>query len=158
MKKILSFVLAASMVCLGFTACSDSSDSNNTALILMSQQKSGVQDPYSSCYGIYKGTMTVTMGGNPITQEVNYEISADKLSDKAGKYGDYTKILWLTNSDGKIVVAGQSDSTFTKKGELSTENYTSASSCYIVFKGDGTAVYTVPAMAAMGGVATITKE
>ena len=107
----------------------------------------------SAYYGSYKGSMTV----NGVAQEVSFTVSADSFALTSGHPATYTKVLWLTNDDGNIVVAAQSDSTNTKNGDLSTGNYTTAASNYVVFGTDGTATYTVPAMAAMGGTASVTN-
>lgn len=147
MKKILSLVCALAFVVVGLLGCSTGDDDNNVS-----------KNEYAVYYGNYTGTMKVTMGSNTITQDVNYNVAENVLTDNAGKYGAYNKVLWFKNAEGKAVVAGQSDSTFEKKGALTVENATTSSSCYIVFNGDGTATYTVPAMAAMGGVAVITKQ
>ncbi len=98
------------------------------------------QVDYSSYYGTFEGTV--------MNQSVTLTVSESSV-DQGGNYGAYTKVLWLTDSDGKAVVAAQSDSTNTNKGDLTAENYTTASSCYIVFGTDGSATYYVPAMATM---------
>lgn len=111
----------------------------------------------TDCYGTWSGTMTVKMGNNPpTTQSLSIKVAKDSV-DSGGNYGAYTKVLWGKNADNKYFVAAQSDSTNTKNGNLTLENYTTAASCIIVFNGDGTATYSVPAMAAMGGTATLTK-
>ncbi|MCR5123632.1 MAG: hypothetical protein K6B43_00355 [Treponema sp.] len=104
------------------------------------ENQSQVEYGYSSYYGTFEGTV--------MNQSVTLTVSESSV-DQGGNYGAYTKVLWLTDSDGKAVVAAQSDSTNTKNGDLTEENYTTASSCYIVFGTDGLATYYVPAMATM---------
>ncbi|MBR1614599.1 MAG: hypothetical protein IJ673_03870 [Treponema sp.] len=128
LKKFLFALTALSVISFGFVSCSNEDDEESTAV------------DYSSYYGSYEGTV--------MNQSVTLTISETSV-DQGGSYGAYTKVLWLTDSDGKAVVAAQSDSTNTTKGDLTAENYTTASSCYIVFGTDDTATYYVPAMATM---------
>lgn len=97
------------------------------------------------------------MGGKTIPSPLSITVAKDSV-DCGGNYGTYTKVLWGKNAESKNFVAAQSDSTNTKNGDLTLENYPTAASCIIVFNGDNTATYTVPAMAAMGGTTTITKQ
>lgn len=108
-------------------------------------------------YGTYTGSMTVTMGGKETTTPLSITVAKDSVN-LGERYGEYTKVLWLKDSEGKTVQAAQSDSTNSKKGDLTAENYTTASSDYIAFNNDGTAVITMPAMAKMGGTANLTKS
>ena len=133
--------MAIATISLGFVSCSDDEDDDEVS--------------YEKYYGTYTGTMSVTYGGNTTETPVSITVSETSV-DQGGNYGAYTKVLWLTNSDGNAVVAAQSDSTNTKNGDLTADNYTTASSCYITF-GD-TVTYVVPVMASMGGTATLTKS
>lgn len=147
MLKLKKFLLALMITCVavtGFVSCSNDDDEEE-------------KDVYESCYGTYTGTMNVTMGGNTTSSPLSITVAKESV-DCGGNYGTYTKVLWGKNAESKIFVAAQSDSTNTSKGDLTSENYTTAASCIIVFNGDNTATYTVPAMAAMGGTATITKQ
>lgn len=108
-------------------------------------------------YGTYTGSMTVTMGGKETTTPLSITVAKDSVN-LGEHYGEYTKVLWLKDSEGKTVQAAQSDKTNTKNGDLTAENYTTASSDYIAFNNDGTAVITMPAMAKMGGTANLTKS
>lgn len=108
-------------------------------------------------YGTYTGSMTVTMGGKETTTPLSITVAKDSVN-LGERYGEYTKVLWLKDSEGKTVQAAQSDKTNSSKGDLTAENYTTASSDYIAFNNDGTAVITMPAMAAMGGTANLTKS
>nr|MBP3280886.1 hypothetical protein [Treponema sp.] len=151
--------MAFCAISFGFVSCSnDSDDEESTAIENSSTSTQGensssssqedvdeTEQPqskvdYSSYYGSYEGTV--------MNQSVTLTVSESSI-DQGGNYGAYTKVLWLTDSDGKAVVAAQSDSTNTKNGDLTAENYTTASSCYIVFGTDGSATYYVPAMATM---------
>lgn len=154
MKKILSFVLAATLLALGFSSCSESSDDNNTALLLATGTSSSSASAY---YGTYYGTMSVTYNGTTTTRTLTIEVAADSVNC-GGSYGTYTKVLWLKDSNGKYVQASQSDTKNASAGDLTEDNYTTASSCYITFETDGTATYVVPAMASMGGTSTITNR
>lgn len=147
MLKLKKFLLALMITCVavtGFVSCSNDDDEEE-------------KDVYESCYGTYTGTLTVTMNGNTIPSPLSITVAKDSV-DCGGNYGTYTKVLWGKNAESKKFVAAQSDSTNTKNGDLTLENYSTAASCIIVFNGDNTATYTVPAMAAMGGTATITKQ
>lgn len=108
-------------------------------------------------YGTYTGSMTVTMGEKETTTPLSITVAKDSVN-LGERYGEYTKVLWLKDSEGKTVQAAQSDKTNTSKGDLTAENYTTASSDYIAFNNDGTAVITMPPMAAMGGTANLTKS
>lgn len=108
-------------------------------------------------YGTYTGSMTVTMGGKETTTPLSITVAKDSVN-LGERYGKYTKVLWLKDSEGKTVQAAQSEKTNTQNGDLTAENYTTASSDYIAFNNDGTAVITMPAMAKMGGTATLTKS
>lgn len=126
----------------GFVSCSNDSDDEEDTVSTQKTDEQQSQDvvDYSSYYGTFEGTV--------MNQSVTLTVSESSV-DQGGNYGAYTKVLWLTDSDGKALVAAQSDSTNTKNGDLTAENYTTASSCYIVFGTDGTATYYVPAMATM---------
>ncbi|MCR5495690.1 MAG: hypothetical protein K6F15_08645 [Treponema sp.] len=161
MKKILSFVLAATLLALGFSSCSESSDDNNTALLLAAASNRSVQivadvveaSEAASFYGTYYGIMTVMT----TTKTMTIVVAADSVNCGAG-YGTYTKVLWLKDSNGNYIQASQSDSKNASAGDLTKDNFTSASSCYIIFANNGTATYVVPAMAVMGGSVTITNR
>ncbi|MCR5725465.1 MAG: hypothetical protein K6G80_10310 [Treponema sp.] len=133
-KAFLGFVVLC-VIGFGFVSCANDDDSSDTT-----GNQSQVEDGYSSYYGTFEGTV--------MNQSVTLTVSESSV-DQGGNYGAYTKVLWLTDSDGKAVVAAQSNSTNTKNGDLTSENYTTASSCYIVFGNDDTATYYVPAMATM---------
>lgn len=157
LKKIFLAMMVAAFAVTGFVSCSndDDDDAALTAyLISQSQNKATVVEAQTDLYGTYTGTMNVTIGGKTTSTPATIKISADGI-DQGNNYGAYTKVLWLKNTDGKYVIAAQSDSTNTKNGDLTVDNFTTASSCYVVF-GD-TITYTVPAMAAMGGTCTLTK-
>lgn len=139
----------------GFVSCSNDSDDEESTVSTQKTDEQQSQDDeestteqqsqvesfeYSSYCGTYEGTV--------MNQSVTLTVSESSV-DQGGNYGAYTKVLWLTDSDGKAVLAAQSDSTNTKNGDLTVENYTTASSCYIVFGTDGSATYYVPAMATM---------
>lgn len=102
--------------------------------------------------GKYTGSMTV-MGTE---SAVSLTIAEGSFTLNSGHPATYTKILWLKDADGNSVVAAQSDSTNEKNGDLNVENYTTASSNYIVF-GTDAITYYVPAMEKMGGTCTLTK-
>ena len=159
LKKAFLGFMALCAISFGFVSCSnDSDDEESTATENSSTSTQGensssssqedvdeTEQPqskvdYSSYYGTFEGTV--------MNQSVTLTVSESSVN-QGGNYGAYTKVLWLTDSDGKAVVAAQSDSTNTKKGDLTAENYTTASSCYIVFGTDGSATYYVPAMATM---------
>ena len=147
LKKLFMAALAATLVLGGvLTSCSDDDDDDEFS--------------QSDCYGTYTGTLVglVTLPNGTtkdISQDCTITVAEDSVS-QGENYGAYTKVLWLKNGDSKFVVAAQSDSTNTKNGDLTTDNYTTAASCYIVFNGDGTAVYTVPSM--NNASANITKQ
>lgn len=124
----------------------------NTSMTLTKQLPYTVA-AQTDLFGTYTGSMTVM--GN--ASEVSLTIADGKFTLNSGHPETYTKILWLKNTDGNCVVAAQSDSTNTKNGDLTVDNYTTASSNYIVF-GTDTITYYVPAMAAMGGTCTLTKS
>lgn len=147
-KKVLFLAAVFTAISFGFISCANDDDDDD--------EQTPASD-YSAYYGTYTGTMSVTYGGSTTETSVSITVAEESV-DQGGNYGAYTHVLWLTNSDGKAVVAAQSDSTNTSKGDLTEENYTTVSSCYITFNGDNTATYIVPAMAAMGGTATITKS
>ena len=153
--------MALCAISFGFVSCSNDSDDEEETVSTQktdaqqsqdenssSQSQENVDETkqpqsqvdYSSYYGTFEGTV--------MNQSVTLTVSESSVN-QGGNYGAYTKVLWLTDSDGKAVVAAQSDSTNTKKGDLTEENYTTASSCYIVFGTDGSATYYVPAMATM---------
>ncbi len=159
LKKAFLGFMAVCAIGFGFVSCSNDSDDEESSATensststqgenSSSQSQEDVDETeqpqskvdYSSYYGSYEGTV--------MNQSVTLTVSESSV-DQGGNYGAYTKVLWLTDSDGKAVVAAQSDSTNTKKGDLTAENYTTASSCYIVFGTDGSATYYVPAMATM---------
>ncbi len=127
-KKSIIVIMTLFAVGFGFVSCSNNVDDG----------LDNVDEVYSSYYGIFEGSV--------MKQEVTLTISKSSV-DQGGNYGAYTKVLWLTDSDGNAVVAAQSDSTNTKNGDLTEDNYTTAASCYIVFGTDGLATYYVPAMA-----------
>lgn len=129
-KKSIIVMMTLFAVGFGFVSCSNNVDDG----------VNNVDEDYSSYYGTFEGSV--------MNQEVTLTISKSSV-DQGGNYGAYTKVLWLTDSDGKAVVAAQSDSTNTKNGDLTEENYTTAASCYIVFGSDSSATYYVPAMATM---------
>lgn len=129
-KKSIIVMMTLFAVGFGFVSCSNNVDDG----------LNNVDEDYSSYYGTFEGSV--------MNQEVTLTISKSSV-DQGGNYGAYTKVLWLTDSDGKAVVAAQSDSTNTKNGDLTEENYTTAASCYIVFGSDSSATYYVPAMATM---------
>ena len=104
------------------------------------QQGQQTVTDYSPYYGTFEGAV--------MKQTVTLTVSEASV-DQGGNYGAYTKVLWLTDSNNKAVIAAQNDSTNTKNGDLTVENYTTASSCYIVFESEGKAAYFVPAMAKM---------
>lgn len=128
LKKSFLILSALCALSFGFVSCSNDDDEESTTV------------DYSSYYGTFEGTV--------MNQSVTLTVSESSV-DQGGNYGAYTKVLWLTDSDGKAVVAAQSDSTNTKNGDLTKENYTTASSCYIVFGSAGSSTYYVPAMAKM---------
>lgn len=128
LKKFFLSMMAFAAISLGFVSCSNDDDEESTAV------------DYSSYYGTYEGTV--------MNKSVTLTVSESSV-DQGGNYGAYTKVLWLTDSDGKAVVAAQSDSTNTENGDLTAENYTTASSCYIVFGNGDNATYYVPKMATM---------
>ena len=154
LKKAFLGFMAVCAIGFGFVSCSSDSDDEESTVSTQktdeqqsqddeestTEQQSQIDALYSSYYGSYEGTV--------MNQSVTLTVSEASV-DQGGNYGAYTKVLWLTDSDGKAVVAAQSDSTNTKKGDLTEENYTTASSCYIVFGTDGSATYYVPAMATM---------
>ena len=154
LKKAFLGFMALCAIGFGFVSCSNDSDDEESTVSTQktdeqqsqddeestTEQQSQIDALYSSYYGSYEGTV--------MNQSVTLTVSESSV-DQGGNYGAYTKVLWLTDSDGKAVVAAQSDSTNTKKGDLTAENYTTASSCYIVFGTDGSATYYVPAMATM---------
>ena len=142
-KKFFLSLMAVAAISLGFVSCSNDDDDDDDEV------------SYEKYYGTYTGTMSVTYGGKTTETPVSITVSATSV-DQGGNYGAYTNVLWLTNSDGYAVVAAQSDSTNTKNGDLTADNYTTASSCYITF--GNTVTYVVPAMASMGGTVTLTKS
>ncbi|MBR1715819.1 MAG: hypothetical protein IJ717_12865 [Treponema sp.] len=142
LKKAFLGFMALCAIGFGFVSCSNDSDDEEDTVSTQKTDEQQSQDvvDYSSYYGTFEGTV--------MNQSVTLTVSESSV-DQGGNYGAYTKVLWLTDSDGKALVAAQSDSTNTKNGDLTAENYTTASSCYIVFGTDGTATYYVPAMATM---------
>ncbi len=140
LKKFLLTMTALSVISFGFVSCSNDSDDEEETVSTPKTDEQQSQVDYSSYYGTFEGTV--------MNQSVTLTVSESSV-DQGRNYGVYTKVLWLTDSDGKAVVAAQSDSTNTNKGDLTAENYTTASSCYIVFGTDGSATYYVPAMATM---------
>ena len=145
-KWLLALMMSAIVLGGVFTSCKNDDDDDDVVI-----------DAYASYYGTYTGSMEVTFNGRTTTSDLSIVV-AKKSVNLGGRYGEYTKVLWFKNSDGKAVQAAQSDDTNTDKGDLTADNYTTASSDYIVFNGDGTATYYVPAMAAMGGTAALTKQ
>lgn len=138
MLKLKKFLLALMITCVavtGFVSCSNDDDEEE-------------KDVYESCYGTYTGTFM----NKPITV-----IVAKDSVDQGEPYGTYTKVLWGKNAEGKNFVAAQSNK---KNDDLTLESYTDAASSIVVFNGDNTATYTVPAMVKMGMAepATITKQ
>lgn len=126
--------MALCAISFGFVSCATGDDDSSDT----TGQQSQVD--YSSYYGTFEGTV--------MNKSVTLTVSESSV-DQGGNYGAYTKVLWLTDSDGKAVVAAQSDSTNTENGDLTAENYTTASSCYIVFGNGDNATYYVPKMATM---------
>lgn len=138
LKKAFLGFMAVCAISFGFVSCTNSDDDDDSSDTPGLQSQ--VELDYSLYYGSYEGAV--------MNQSVTLTVSESSV-DQGGNYGAYTKVLWLTDSDGKAVVAAQSDNTNTKNGDLTAENYTTASSCYIVFGTDGTATYYVPAMSTM---------
>ncbi|MCR5613538.1 hypothetical protein [Treponema sp.] len=145
-KKAFLIMTAACAVTFGFVSCDNINNiaataaDNSTATTASTSSSAASVTDYSSYYGTYEGSV--------MKQAVNIKVSENSV-DQGGNYGAYTKVLWLKNNDNKVVVAAQSNSTNTKNGDLTTENYLTASSCYIIFENDGTASYFVPAMTKM---------
>ena len=138
LKKALLGLMTLCVVSFGFISCANGAGDDNSNSLPEPQPL--VKTDYSSYYGTYIGSVMT----------VNTEIVVAKESvNQGGNYGSYTKVLWLTDTENKAVVAAQSDSTNTDNGDLTVENYKTASSCYIEFGTDGTATYFVPKMAKM---------
>lgn len=101
----------------------------------------------TDCYGTWKGTMTVTMGGNSIPAEVVAEVDANKIG-LGQQYGDYTSVTWTTEEDGSIKASAKKNAEAQDVGVIIT--FQKAND---VISGN----LVIPKMAAMGGTATLTK-
>lgn len=101
----------------------------------------------TDCYGTWKGTMTVTMGGNSIPAEVVAEVDANKIG-LGQQYGDYTSVTWTTEVDGSIKASAKKNADAQDVGVIITYQKTNG-----VISGN----LVIPKMAAMGGTATLTK-
>lgn len=153
-KNLFLAALISALAVAGFASCSSGDDDDDGSSAPVSSPVTVSEQ--TELFGTYTGTLNVTFGGNTSAQEAKIKISEGAFALLTDHPSTYTKILWIKETDGSYVVAAQSDSTNTKNGDLTLENYKTASSCYVVFSSEIT--YVVPAMASMGGTCTLTKE